>query len=198
MVFLHGYESHRIRKKKSLQKQIQEMKRWWNPLVFVCFLVKSTWHCDVCPQTVHQSFLEWQPTNLPRDYQLDIRQLCQLGNQVVQVVSHSLRWLCRCCPWKSQQRSTPPPPAVGYLGVSLGGRSFGTALRWGTWSMLGSFRPAGCTVENGFLVGDVREKTPKNLIVAVVFFGFSFYGKVERVKCLWMFFGEFFCLLKWM
>lgn len=88
MVFLHGYESHRIRKKRSLQKQIQEMKRCWNLLVFG-FFSEINFTVSPSPQTVHQSFLEWQPTNLPRDYQLDIRQFCQLGNQVGQVVTSS-------------------------------------------------------------------------------------------------------------
>ena len=61
--------------------------------------------------------------------------------------------------------------------------------------MLGSFRPAGCTVENGFLVGDVREKTPKNLIVAVVFLVFPFMVRLTELNVCGCFLVIFFVCL---
>lgn len=184
MVFLHGYESHRIRKKRSLQKQIQEMKRWWNPLVFFSFREinltlrrLSPNSPSVLPGRAAHKLATWLSTWHSS--------LCQWGNQVVQVVSSSLRWLCRCCPWKSQRSAASASRwAVGASARRFAGAFRGPAPQGASGLAANRGKTARETIPKtpAAFGRDVREKTPqKASLLLFVFFGFSLYGKVERV-----------------
>jgi len=126
------------------------------------------------PQTVHQSFLEWQPTNLPRDYQLNIRHLSQLGNQVLQVT----QFLTSLAVWL-----VPPPQsaasasrwAVGASARRFAGAFRGPAPQGASGLAANGGRWQGKPSKNGAFGRDVREKTPQNLIVAVVFWFFPLW-----------------------